>query len=490
MMTYTANRRSHRWIAFLIGTLALACVKIGEPASAKILAASADAGTGGGPHHDWTRFGWDAQRTSAPVVDVGITAARIKALKRQQVRLDGTVDASAIYLHGVMVKGGVRDVFFVTTTYGKTIAVDADHGTILWEYTPSTYTQLAGTYRITTATPVADPDRLYLYAASPDGMIQKLAVSDGHVVWRTSITLLPAREKIASALNFYEGHVIAATGGYIGDRPPYQGHLAILDATTGALLHVWNTLCSARRELINPVSCPESDAAIWGRAGVVIDPTTGSLYFTTGNGTWNGSENWGDAVIELDSAAARILGNYTPTNTEQLNRTDADLGSSAPVLLGGGLIAQGGKDGIIRLLKWPAMRGTAPHRGGEVQTVPTPSGGRLFTAPAVLHADSTTWMFAADDGATTGWTVVGGRLREQWHTRYGGTSPVVADGLLFVYDPGGGLRVYEATTGRQVATLDCGGGHWNSPIVVDGRIALPEGNANSHMTSGVLDIWR
>ncbi len=483
MITYTANDRFHRWIVFLIGTLALVCVKMGEPASA-------NAGTDGSPHHDWTRFGWDTERSSAPAVDVGITAARIKTLKRQQVRLDGTADASAIYLHGVTVKGGVRDVFFVTTTYGKTIAVDADHGTILWEYTPSTYTQLAGTYRITTATPVADPDRRYLYAASPDGMIQKLAVSDGHVVWRTSITLLPAREKIASALNFYEGHVIAATGGYIGDRPPYQGHVAILDATTGALLHVWNTLCSGRRELMNPASCRESDSAIWGRAGVVIDPTTGSLYFTTGNGTWNGGENWGDAVIELDSAATHMLGNYTPNNTEQLDRTDADLGSSAPVLLGGGLIAQGGKDAVIRLLKWPAMRGTAPHRGGEVQTVPTPSGGRLFTAPAVLHTDSTTWMFAADGGATKGWTVVGGRLREQWHTRYGGTSPVAADGLLFVYDPGGGLRVYEATTGHQVATLDCGAGHWNSPIVVDGRIALPEGNANSHMTSGVLDIWR
>ena len=26
--------------------------------------------------------------------------------------------------------------------------------------------------------------------------------------------------------------------------------------------------------------------------------------------------------------------------------------------------------------------------------------------------------------------------------------------------------------------------------VVDGRVALPEGNANDHTTAGVLDIWR
>ncbi|MGO8695669.1 MAG: hypothetical protein ACLQMF_18560 [Rectinemataceae bacterium] len=30
----------------------------------------------------------------------------------------------------------------------------------------------------------------------------------------------------------------------------------------------------------------------------------------------------------------------------------------------------------------------------------------------------------------------------------------------------------------------------NPPIVIDGRIALPEGDANPHLTSGVLDIWR
>jgi hypothetical protein len=67
---------------------------------------------------------------------------------------------------------------------------------------------------------------------------------------------------------------------------------------------------------------------------------------------------------------------------------------------------------------------------------------------------------------------------------------VIAGGLLYVYDPGGGLRVYLPETGREVARLDAGSGHWNSPIVVDGRIALPEGSANQHRTTGVLDIWR
>jgi hypothetical protein len=33
-------------------------------------------------------------------------------------------------------------------------------------------------------------------------------------------------------------------------------------------------------------------------------------------------------------------------------------------------------------------------------------------------------------------------------------------------------------------------GHWNSPIVVDGKIAIPEGNANDHRMSGVFNIFR
>jgi len=447
---------------------------------------------GGTSRDDWPRFGFDPGRASAPPFDAGISAANVDSLVRQQVALDGTVDASAIYLHGVMVKGGTHNVFFLTTTYGKTIAVDADSGTVLWEFTPPGYSGWAGSSQITTATPVADPDRAHIYAASPEGAIRRLNVADGSVAWTTAITTLPAREKIASSLNYWHGRVIAVTGGYIGDAPPYQGHVALLDAASGALTHVWNSLCSDTAGLLTPSHCGASDAAIWGRAGAVVDTVTGQLYVATGNAPWDGVRNWGDAIISLDSLATTMTGNFTPTNTNQLNDEDLDLGSTSPVLLGGGLIAQGGKDDVIRLLRWSSFAGIAPHQGGEAQTVATPSGTRLFTAPAVWRSGGSggaTWLFAADNGGTAAWTV-SGALTPAWSNGNGGTSPVVVDGLVFVYGPQGGLRIYEATTGTLVATLACGGGHWNSPIVVDGRIALPEGNANDHAETGVLDIWR
>jgi len=210
----------------------------------------------------------------------------------------------------------------------------------------------------------------------------------------------------------------------------------------------------------------------------------------TGNARWDGRTNWGDAVLELDANATTLVGNYTPTNTQTLDETDADLGSTSPVLLGGGLVAQGGKDGHLRVLDWSAMRGTTAHQGNEAQMMSTPSGNGLFTAPAVWRAGDGTWVFAADGGGTEAWKLTGGQLVSAWRNGNAGTSPVVAGGLLFVYDAGGSLRVYAARSGNALARYTLGSGHWNSPIVVDGMIVLPEGDANGHRTTGTLNIFR
>jgi PQQ-like domain len=443
--------------------------------------------------HDWTRFGYDAARSNAANGATGITAANAAQLRRQRIALAGTVDSSPIFLHGVVVTGGTHDAFLATTSYGKTLAIDAETGHILWQYTPPAYASWAGTYRITNATPVADPSRKFIYAAAPDGRVRKLAVADGHEVWDRAITLNPKREKIAASLNFSRGLVIATTGGYIGDAPPYQGHVVTLQPGSGRVVHVWNSLCSNRHRLIEPSTCGASDSAIWARAGAVVEPGSGRLLVATGNAPWNGRTNWGDSVLELTSTASSLLQNWTPRNQGELNNSDADLGSTAPALLGGSLAVQGGKDGKLRLLRLSRLNGSAhagPRIGGELQTLSTPGATDLFSAPAVWHQGATTWVFVADGAGTSGYRLVHGRLRRAWAKGFAGTSPVVAGGLLYVYDPSGGLRILRPGTGATAATLAAGSGHWNSPIVAAGRVALPEGNANDHRESGVFDIYR
>ena len=101
--------------------------------------------------------------------------------------------------------------------------------------------------------------------------------------------------------------------------------------------------------------------------------------------------------------------------------------------------------------------------------------------------------------------VLGGRAMEIVHDSAGlqryirhavtvsGTSPVLASGLLYVYDEiGATLRVLRPATGATVATLPAASGHWNSPIVVGGRVILPVGGGTEgpeHVTRGRVFIY-
>ncbi len=455
--------------------LAAACLLVALPASARPSATGAD----------WARFGYDtARHGSAPAS--GITAANASKLVRLQVQLGGTVDSSPIYLHQVKVHGAAHDTFFVTTTYGKTEAIDAVSGRILWRFTPPSYSQIVGSARITNATPAASTDRSAVYAAAPDGRIRSLRVSDGKVLWTTTITRDPSHEKITSSLNVSRGLVIAATGGYIGDAPPYQGHVVTLAERTGRIAYVWNSLCSDRHVLIVPRTCTSSDSAIWSRNGAAVDPANGTLVIATGNAPWNGRTDWGDSVVVLSPNASRMLRHYTPADYQHLSDSDTDLGSTSPALLPAGYAVQGGKDGILRLLQLHRLPGANTRTGGEVQTLPAPGSAGVFSEPAVWKGR---WIFVSTSAGTEALLFKGGRLHPVWSNHTAGTSPALAGSLLFIAGDGA-VHVYVPTSGREVATLPSGAVHWQSPIVADGRVAVTEGNANDHSTTGVLDIYR
>jgi PQQ-like domain len=458
---------------------------------------------------DWTEFGLNPQRSDVSSLSTGITAVNVAHLHRLTVELPGTVDSSPIYLHAASVAGAVRSVVVVSTTYGKTLALDANSGRILWTFTPPGYSAWAGSAQITTASPLLDPSGRYVYATSPDGLIHKLSLSDGGEVhagaWPVSVTRNATHEKLGAALNIDGPYLLVATSGYLGDVPPYQGHVLLIDRTSGRIVSVFNTLCANRRQLIVPSSCQASDSAILSRAGAVVEPAEpgdtrvpepagGRLLISTGNGPWNGRTDFGDSVIELTLPGLRYRQAFTPTNQEELNNTDSDLGSSAPVLLGRDRVMVAGKDGIIRVLSLSDLDGgppSAPNRlGGEVQRLGLPGGGELFTAPAVWRRHSSTTVFIADEHATAAYALIGGRLRLVWQNSTPGTSPVIAGGLLYVYDPAsGGVYVYEPRSARPIAKLPGMPGHWNSPIAVDGHVIEPEGDANEHKLTGTLEIF-
>jgi hypothetical protein len=261
---------------------------------------------------------------------------------------------------------------------------------------------------------------------------------------------------------------------------------------------VFNTLCANRHAIIVPSSCRASDSAILSRSGPVVEPGGQRLLVSTGNGPWNGTTNFGDSVLELTFPGLGLRQSFTPTNQAQLSAGDSDLGSSAPALLGGDRTALAGKDGVIRVLALSRLDGhppsgspSRPHPlGGEVQRLGIPGGGELFSAPAVWRRGRHTTMFVADGNGTAAYVLRAGRLYRAWENGNPGTSPVMAGGLLYVYDlSSGGIYVYHPGSERPIAKLPGRSGHWNSPIVVDGHIVEPEGNANDHALSGQLEIF-
>ncbi len=432
-----------------------------------------------GPTRTWPLFGVTPDRGNDFRAPTGITAANVTTLTRVSIDVPGTVDSSPIFVGGR---------FVVTTSYGKTIALDR-HGRTLWTYTPPGIDGWAGSAQITNASPAADPDGEHVYAVSPDGVVHKLSLADGSEVtsggWPVTITRDPTHEKLGTALNISGRLLLATTGGYIGDAPPYQGHVVSIDRESGRIAHVWNALCSDRHEIIEPSSCADSDAAIWARAGAVVEPGTGRILVATGNAPYDGQTAWGDSVLELSPDAGELVGSWTPPNQEELNSGDVDLGSTAPALVRGvdGRLygVQGGKDGLLRLIDIARMQ--------VVQTLPDPGSTLMFTAPAVRGRD----VYIATDGGTAAYRLTGSgtpRLLKLWANDSAGTSPVLAGDLLYVYDPtGGGINVYRPSSPDPVTTLPAKAGHWQSPIAIDGCVLVGEGSANDHRTSGTLSLY-
>jgi outer membrane protein assembly factor BamB len=230
---------------------------------------------------------------------------------------------------------------------------------------------------------------------------------------------------------------------------------------------------------------------------VVYDSDTGRLYAVSGNGDFNpGAHDWGDSVIALapngTGSGGNPLDSYTPADFAQLQANDQDLGSTAPAILPvlpksriPHVGVQGGKDSLLRLVNLDnlSQQGGLGHVGGEiVPPIAVPQGGEVLTQPAVWTnpGDHSVWVFVTNDQGASGFrAVVGGdglpRLQQAWTISSGGSSPVVAGNVLFYAGPGT-IHALSPTTGTQLWQGSIGGIHWESPIVVAGKVYITDEN--------------
>ncbi len=453
---------------------------------------------------EWPQFNGDPQHSGNNTAERFLTAANVSGLAQVfQVSLPAVADGAPAYLPRVTTASGVRDLLFVTTTAGHCVALDAHTGAQIWSQ------QAATGPNYTTSSPAVDPNGQYVYSYGLDGKVHKYAVGDGTEVttggWPELATLKPSVEKGSAALSIATtsggaSYLYVANGGYPGDQGDYQGHVTAIALADGSQ-HVFNANCSdstAHFVLNGTPDCAQVQSAIWARPGVVFDPTTGLIFMATGNGPFDanaGGHDWGDSVFALNpdgtGSAGWPLDSYTPANYVALQNADLDLGSTAPAILpapgyAGVIAVQGGKDSILRLLDLTNLSGQGGpgHVGGELSTISVPQGGEVLTAPAVWvnPADGSTWAFVADGNGVSGVRLsvpASGPpvLQAQWQHAGGRTSPVVAEGVLYL-EGSGTIEALDPTTGTSLWNASFAGVHWESPVVIEGMLYATDQSAH------------
>ncbi len=306
-------------------------------------------------------------------------------------------------------------------------------------------------------------------------------------------------------------------GGYPGDAGDYQGHVTAINLATGTQM-VFNAACSDKpvhlqhySGTVTSTTCAFHQDAIWSRPGVIYDAGTDRIFMGTGNGTFSGNSGgftWSESVFAIHpdgsggtgANAGKPVDSYTPSNYQSLDNADADLGSTAPAILPvpatstvQHLAAQAGKDAQIRLINLANMSGLGGpgHVMGEPGAIQVgtvlnlPQGGVVLSQPAVWvnPADNSTWVFVVNNSGSAAYKVIydgsnNPSLSLQWNNATGGTSPVIANNILFNVG-GNTVRARDPVNGAALwSTSPLGGTHWHSLIVANGAVYTTDGSAH------------
>jgi hypothetical protein len=164
------------------------------------------------------------------------------------------------------------------------------------------------------------------------------------------------------------------------DADPYHGWVMSFSASSLTLLSKFNDSPNGFR------------GGIWMAGGAPAADSSNNLYLITGNGDFDGTNDFGDSVLKLSSSLA-LLDSFTPSSESQLNSNDLDLGSGGAVVLidlplapanRQHLLVGGGKgvtfNGELYTLDRTNLGQFNPNDSGARQIFPV--GGGIFATPA------------------------------------------------------------------------------------------------------------
>jgi outer membrane protein assembly factor BamB len=261
-----------------------------------------------------------------------------------------------------------------------------------------------------------------------------------------------------TALGLAGGHVIVGFGGNYGDCGTYNGWVVGVPESGGGALLAYKV----------PT---DREGAVGAPAGVTVDGA-GRLFVVTGNGSAGPGQPFdhGNSVIELSPAFVERH-DFAPSNWAQDNADDADLGSTAAVVVDGGRLFVVGKQQTAYLLNAASLGGI----GGQMASTPVCSslGGNAYRAPfvyVVCTDEGTIAQVRVGPGPTMahGWT---------WRSPTGQAgSPTIAGGVLWTVDIGAsvlyGVDPSSGTTRFTVALATGTPPHFAAPSAGNGMLVV------------------
>ncbi len=244
----------------------------------------------------------------------------------------------------------------------------------------------------------------------------------------------PAAHQQRAALALSHNMVYIAYGGLDGDCSDYIGTV-VASRTNGSGPLLSYRVPTAR------------EGGIWAASGPAVDGA-GNIYVAVGNGAaTQGSWDHSDFVLRL-SPALQLEDGFAPTQWPQDNASDADLGSTGPILLPGGLIFADGKSGLGYLLRANALGGVGGQ--AQVKSICHSFGGFAAAGLQVfVPCENGLLQVTVGPGATlnTGW---------QAPANITG-SPIVGGHTVYSLDTGGGtLYALNAASGAARAAVSVG----------------------------------
>lgn len=450
---------------------AAACVAVG------LLPASAQAGVPA-----WTTYHRDGARSG---IDPDSTSPLSPSQVWQTPALDGAIWAEPL-VYGPRV--------YVVTENDTVYALDSATGNIAWHThlaTPVDASQLCGgdidpTVGIT-STPVIDPStgRIYVVADTEENddastiahEMYALNLSDGRVaIGPVGVDPpgapagdTPANQLQRESLALDAGKVIIGYGGNDSDCGNYHGWLVAVPEGGG----------SVQAFEVDPGE-DDGQGAIWGSGNAPAIDSSGDLWTATGNGNSGSTYDFGDSVLKLDPSM-NLLDWWAPSDWQSLDHTDADLGSTVPLLLPDGLVFEIGKQGVGYLLSASNLG----HIGGELYSASVCSGswgggiylnGVIYVACSdgmhALALDTTNRTFAQPSG----WNVDSNAV----------APPIYAGGLIWstassANSQGNLLSALDPTTGNPVFTANLNGfEHFATPSAAGGLLFVANNAASGN----------